>query len=47
MISLRFIKRKRNMQNHFGFYKSGIQNEQKWYGFEMPYLDIRLIVWEV
>jgi len=37
------IKRKRNMQTQFGFYKSGIKNEQKWYGLELPYIDFRIV----
>ena len=40
---IRFIGRNRRMQNDFGFYKSGIKNEQIWLGLELPYVDIRII----
>lgn len=39
------IRRKLQLQNIFGFYKSGIKNEQIWYGFEIPFLDFRVIIY--
>jgi len=46
-MKLLFIRRKLKMQNHFGFYKSGFRSyayEDIWYGLELPFLDIRIII---
>jgi len=46
-MKLLFIKRKRRLQNQFGFYKSGFSSyteKQRWFGLELPFLDIRLII---
>ena len=41
--ALRIIPRHLRIQNQFGFYKSGIKNEQTWYGLEVPFLDVRIV----
>ena len=49
MVKIRFIRRDRRAQSKYGFYRSGLRDrwvKQRWFGLEVPWLDIRLIIEE-
>ncbi len=37
------VRKRRAVQGKLGFYKSGVKDEERWYGLVLPCLDIRLI----
>jgi formylmethanofuran dehydrogenase subunit E len=37
------VRKRREIQGKLGFYKSGVKDQQAWYGLTLPCIDIRFI----